>query len=352
MSVQMNLSTHHRAADLGRGLIALAGVVVLIVGVPVALLTWVGSPLPAEVPTVSQVTGAVRDGYIPDEFLIKTLAVVCWLVWMELTASLLVEAVAYARGRKAGVVPLAGGLQRGAARLVAAVALLGAVVATKGLPERADRSSQPLAPVSQPVVALVVDDDRPATGEVPAVAPGAADAEAPTYEVQRRDTLWDIAERHLGDPFRWQEIFQLNEGRPQPDGRCLTDPDLIVSGWQLRLPADAAGLAPAPGPGGASTTAPAPPATPDPVTTPVAVPASPATDDGMVLIGDDGGQGSGADDVVLVSETTAVPGRRFDGMVLLPDGPSGGLGGPGGHDEIASRPSHPTGPSPRPADDD
>ena len=30
--------------------------------------------------------------------------------------------------------------------------------------------------------------------------------------------LWDIAEEHLGDGRRWKEIFELNKGRPQPDG--------------------------------------------------------------------------------------------------------------------------------------
>ena len=348
MSVQTNLSTPHRAADLGRGAVALVGVVALVVGVPVALLTWVGSPLPAEVPTLSEVTGAVRDGYISDAFLLKTLALVCWLVWTELTASLLVEAVAYARGRKAGVVPLAGGLQRGAARLIAAVALLGAVVATKGLPERSVRASQPLAPVSQPVVALVVDDgsahpDAAVPGSAPDAVPG---ADVPTYEVQRRDTLWDIAERHLGDPFRWQEIFRLNEGRPQADGRCLTDPDLIMAGWQLQLPGDAAGLAPAP-----PHPAPEPPApsAPAPTSTPALDPASPVVEGGMVLIDHDGQLPVGGDDVVLVSESSAVPGRReLDGMVLLPDDGSRDQV-PG---ELASRPDGLAGPPPRAVDDD
>ena len=30
--------------------------------------------------------------------------------------------------------------------------------------------------------------------------------------------LWDIAEEHLGDGRRWNEIFELNKDRPQPDG--------------------------------------------------------------------------------------------------------------------------------------
>jgi hypothetical protein len=369
MSVQMNLRRQNRAVDLGRGLLALAGVVVLVVGVPAALLAWVGSPLPAAMPQLSEITAALRDTYIPDEFLLKLLAFVCWLAWIELVASLLVEAVAYARGRKAGAVPLAGGLQRAAARLVAAVALLGAVVATKGMPEPAARPGQPLLPAPHPVV-MLADADQPAfVGESAPARPGAAAAPevAPTYQVQRRDTLWDIAERHLGDPFRWQEIFQLNEGCPQPDGRCLTDPDLIFAGWQLQLPTDAVGLDSAPAP------APAPPLTPS---SPGSADASPSRDrapeviDGGVVLIDDGAPEVGGD-VLLASDTLPVdagdgivrlPGGAGDGVVRLPGGavghgadepavlagPAGRTPGGPGTDEMAG----PAGAPARPADND
>jgi len=41
--------------------------------------------------------------------------------------------------------------------------------------------------------------------------------------VDKGDTLWGIAETQLGDPLRWHEIYALNDGRVQPDGRTLTD---------------------------------------------------------------------------------------------------------------------------------
>jgi hypothetical protein len=327
----------NRVADTGRGLLSLLGVAVLVAGVPAALIAWVGSPLPAGVPSVSDVTDALRDTYIPDEFLVKALALVCWIVWFELTASLLVEAVAYARGRKAGSVPLAGGLQRGAARLVAGVALLGAVVASKGMPTPGP--SRPLAPAADPVIALVIDDGNATGGAVaPSATPAAAPAALPVYEVQRRDTLWDIAETHLGDPFRWPEIFRINEGCPQSDGGCLTDPDLIRPGWQLRLPADAVGLAPA-APSAAETPAPVPP---------VAAPHDPvAIEGGMVLIDDGGDAGP---DAVLASDAPAGT-TTFDGMVLLPDdelrsqrGDEPILAGPSVDDDVAGgAPRHPRG---------
>jgi LysM domain len=320
VSAHLQLDRPHRWSDAARGLAALAGVAILVVGVPVALASWVGWPLPTEVPTLSQIGNALRDTYIPDEFLVKALAVVCWLVWIELVASLLVEAVAYVRGRKAGAVPFAGGLQQGAARLIATVALLGSLLASKGLSSPGGFGLRALAPpASQPLVTLVADEqggepDEPdeSLGRAGA-AVGARLAPPPTYEVQRRDTLWDIAERHLGDPFRWREIFTLNHGKAQPDGRCLTDPDLIHAGWRLELPDDAGGLAPP-----APTASPAPTAPPAPAAPPVSAPdiARPTDDGGGMVLLDDGR------DPTIVADAAGAGGPEANdggGMVLLPD---------------------------------
>ena len=57
-----------------------------------------------------------------------------------------------------------------------------------------------------------------------------------TYRVVPGDTLWAIARRTLADARRWRDIFALNEGRRQRDGRTLTDPRLILPGWRLQLP--------------------------------------------------------------------------------------------------------------------
>jgi len=47
--------------------------------------------------------------------------------------------------------------------------------------------------------------------------------------VQSGETLREIAHRELGDESRWPEIYHLNSHR-------IADPDLLRPGWQLRLP--------------------------------------------------------------------------------------------------------------------
>jgi hypothetical protein len=74
------------------------------------------------------------------------------------------------------------------------------------------------------------------------------------YVVQPSDGIYQIAVDTLGDGNRYREIFALNSGREQSDGRRMTDPMTLQPGWVLVLPADAHGP-------GVATTPPASPAT-------------------------------------------------------------------------------------------
>ena len=60
---------------------------------------------------------------------------------------------------------------------------------------------------------------------------------ADTVVVERGDTLWDLAEEHLDAGERYPEIVDRNLGVTQPDGNSLEDPDLILPGWRLEMPA-------------------------------------------------------------------------------------------------------------------
>lgn len=55
-----------------------------------------------------------------------------------------------------------------------------------------------------------------------------------TYTVHRGDNLWDIARKHLGDPSRWHEIYQMNADA------IGGNPNLIHTGLSLKLPEGAA----------------------------------------------------------------------------------------------------------------
>jgi LysM repeat protein len=77
----------------------------------------------------------------------------------------------------------------------------------------------------------------PLAPSVTAPAPRApAGPIAPVYRVRTGDTLWSIAARSLGDPFRWPELWRANAGKRMSDGARFVDPDLIMPGWQLIVP--------------------------------------------------------------------------------------------------------------------
>jgi len=78
--------------------------------------------------------------------------------------------------------------------------------------------------------------DSVATPQTPEAAREQANLAATSYTVVSGDSLWAIAERLLGDGFRWTELWNLNQHRQMSDGRTFTNPNLIYAGWTLDLP--------------------------------------------------------------------------------------------------------------------
>lgn len=68
-----------------------------------------------------------------------------------------------------------------------------------------------------------------AAGPAPLQAQEAGQAAEGRYEVERGDTLWDLADRFLNDPFLWQRIWKANQG-------AIDDPDLIYPGQDFAIP--------------------------------------------------------------------------------------------------------------------
>jgi len=234
---------------------------------------------------------------------IDVLAVLVWVVWVHFAVCFLSEWRALRAGRMPAHVIGGGGSQLLARRLVAGILMLsGGASIAHGL-ATAVAAPEPHAPTTHAAVQTVERTDTADEVAEPQARHKVDKAQKYT-EVRppngrHHDTLWGIAERTLGDPLRWKEIWELNKERVQPDGRRLTDADLIQPNWQLLLPSDAKGAgvhvlhahhAPTPATGGAhAADAPADTATDSPDTSTEV--AAPVTDDqgggdlGSLLLG-------------------------------------------------------------------
>jgi hypothetical protein len=260
--------------DVLAGLASIVALLVLLGGVPYALATYIGWPLPRQLPSLGVET---LRAPVDASTLVNLLAVVVWLAWAQFAACVVIELKAAASGSgMPAKVPLGGFNQLLARQLVAAVLLLTtsaaglaptrlaaagaggllhqrppAVTATSGGHDGGDAAKQAMTTAAR----------EAATHASSARAGGARKV----YVVQppqgrHHESLWEIAERHLGDGRRYREIFDLNQGKRQPDGDRLTLASLIRPGWVLDMPHDAVGVqivhdqattAPAPAPSGA-----------------------------------------------------------------------------------------------------
>ncbi|HEY7145987.1 MAG TPA: hypothetical protein VH637_17245 [Streptosporangiaceae bacterium] len=229
------------AGDVLAGLLAVIALAALTVGVPLALISLFGLPVP------HHLSASAFTRQLDLAAILKVLAVVIWLAWLQLVWCVVVEVQAAIRN--AGMpsrVPLAGGTQSVVHRLVTAVLLL--FTATAAITP-ALLHSGPAGP-ARPAVAITqqVQTASQHGGEhahAPEAAVGRHHAEK-IYVVQPpagryHESLWEIAQNHLGNGRRYGEIFELNKDRVQPDGSKLTIASLIRPGWVLHMPHDAHG---------------------------------------------------------------------------------------------------------------
>lgn len=232
-----------------RGLLGAVGRVIataaLLGGVPFGLARFIGWPLPRH-PTWHGLQQFLVSP-LTDDAIIKGLACVAWLLWALFALSVLIEVAAAIRGQPAPRLPVIAPVQAFAAALVGATVLA-------ALP--APQSGPQTFTLEHALAAHTVATAPPRPGQ-PGPSPPAGTTPADTldvrttssntarvtsaprprvYRVVKGDDLWDLAARFLGDAERWHEIYDLNAGKPQPDGLELTDPNYIQAGWVLLIP--------------------------------------------------------------------------------------------------------------------
>ncbi len=221
-----------RIIDATKGVLALATIVALFVGVPWLLLGMGGFPGASLLEAISDPLAS--DSTKSEQLLAGTLGIIAWFCWIQVAYALMVEMVAAARGTVANRAPLLPGIQAAAARLVTATTL---IVSSFG--PTATAMAAPLAPVVafEPAVAASVDRTSLSLVDQPSEM-GAAVGDI--YTTSDRDTFWSIAETTLGDGLRWREVREANVGRTMADGATITSStEELAGGWELSLPSDA-----------------------------------------------------------------------------------------------------------------
>ncbi|WP_139739030.1 LysM peptidoglycan-binding domain-containing protein [Actinomyces wuliandei] len=249
-------------APVWRCLLSAVVLVAVVAGVPVLLVLTAGLPPVPQGPDLSVLTRAVTVGTLVD-----LLVWAAWLAWLQFTVCTVVEAASALRGR--GVprhLPLSGLTQSVVRRLVVSTLLLtslgtvaGPVVAAApqpSLPAVAAADSGAAASASGAAEEAAASGQEGETGQPQEgvrymvgdveldPGTGAELVGQRVYVVQPpqgryHDNLWDIAERTLGEGRAYSQVYELNAGREQPDGRRLELARLIQPGWLLVMPESA-----------------------------------------------------------------------------------------------------------------
>ncbi len=307
------MSTRELANSRGReddgGWLGLIALVAACVAVAIGLWLLTGPPsVLTSAPDWSHIRTVLTGSRLSDQDVITVTTGIAWLVVAYLLLSILVrlafglaavltDQAAWARGGLRVTAPLTLPL----VRRVVDGALAGTILvsATFHTPSAAFAAAAPISrSVEAPLQRHLASFVEPATVPSTAAPALAVETVPATYTVTRGDHLWGIAERFLGDGFRWVEIWKLNQQRTMTDGRTFVDPNLIYAGWQLELPQEVGSAEPGSIPGeeglgGTPEPEPTPepspvPPTPEP-TTAVPTPTPTVIPGGPVAPEDDGG---------------------------------------------------------------
>lgn len=213
-----------------RGFVSLLALAALLVGVPAALVAFVGRPWPTVLTPARTIWRSLQAGDISDATVMKALALVIWLAWVRLALSIAVEVAARMAGRTTPRLRGLGSFQHWAAALVAGVVLL--VGVGSKAPVSAGAAPRPIA------VALLDTSWTPTeTPETSGTVAVATDVPHRDHIVQRNESFWSIAEATLGDGVRWREIVELNNGVEVAPGVFFDGTaNRLLPGWVLHVP--------------------------------------------------------------------------------------------------------------------
>lgn len=328
----------NRTQSRARGLVAALLILAALAGVPMLLVALGATPWTVDLADLRLRLLSPDDGSVA----LIVVGATAWIAWAVMALCLLTEIVAAVRGVRAPQLRGLGAGQQLASQLVASAAVLFAVAQplnmTLAAPlAHADSITEVQAPPPAASLAEPIDEATPPSAlpakftpatasyttrahdslwkiaethlgdgtrftEIVDLNPGlfpdgpgfltagtvvqlpasdattAVDPENSHYVVEPGDTLWDIADEELGDPTRYDEIFEASDDIVQTDGRTLTDPDLIYPGWELEIPDNAPPVGMAPQENAPEDPTPEPPSETAPTAPPESTLAPPAFD--------------------------------------------------------------------------
>ena len=237
------------------GLVLLLGIVV---GVPYGLWVYGRSLLPDHVPSLTELRETLFTKDSGQTF-VSVLLLIGAIAWLMFVFCVILEVVARLTGRERarrirGLRPAQAGAAALIGLIVPVVMLGGAATASAQTVPTSHAVAASSFPGSTARPAAVHPSAAPAGGShlgtsrqgiTPVSTSGVAVATPstvghPVWVVSRYDTLWDIAQKTLGDGRLFTKIAALNVGVVQPDGRVLhNDKTPLEIGWRLILPPNA-----------------------------------------------------------------------------------------------------------------
>ena len=227
---------------MSKRLVALAALAGIVVGFPALLWFAVGNPWPAG--------GLDELSLMSNSAILGLVSLLGWLVWVQLVLCIVWEIPPALRRDAEGAPRLpiaAGGQQRLMRMLVHTVFAVGVGSTTLLAPGASfAQAVPPPAPTPHTQAAHAhthTEHTRHAetnhSGDRPSAQAEQSSGESGVVVTAKGDTLWGLAETHLGDGFRWHEIAQLNQGRKMANGHTFTNAGNIEPGWTLLMPARA-----------------------------------------------------------------------------------------------------------------